>query len=181
MTATASHLKPGNEPEKMFDLDRRSRWSAGRALQLGDEWVYVRFAERQRLTGVELSPSAFKSDFPRALRVSIVPDCPAELTEDLRRAAAERPLVQFTPWHGTLDFTPKGFPFYSRRTRVQAFFPDELSTQCLLIEQLGISNRVDWSIAEFRPGFLQTDATPIAFEADPEEDDDLPLAETSKR
>lgn len=181
MTANVSHLKPGNEPEKMFDLDRRSRWSAGRALQLGDEWVYVRFGDRQRLTGVELSPSAFKSDFPRALRVSIVPDCPAEVSPDLRRQAAERPLVQFVPWHGSLDFTPKGFPFYSRRTRVQAFFPDELSTQCLLIEQLGVSSKVDWSIAEFRPGFLQTGTEAVAVEADPEEEDDFPLAEKSKR
>jgi hypothetical protein len=156
---TASHSKLGNETAKMFDQNRETRWSAGRAFQQGDEWLYVKFDQPQTLSAIELAPSHFKSDFPRALTISQVDGCPDAFSEADRQKPHPK-IISFSPWEGTLDYTSKGFPFYTAQTRVRAFFPQTIATQCLLIEQTGKDSRVDWSVAELRLGFETAGAVP---------------------
>lgn len=153
MKVLASHSKPGNEPSKMFDQDRTTRWSAGRAFQSGDEWLYLKFDSAQNLSAVELAPSFFKSDFPAALRISSVDACPDDVTRPQDLGAARHMLIEYNPWQGSLDYTDKNFPFYTAQKRVRAFFPKITSTQCLLVEQVGKNAHVDWSVAEIRLGF----------------------------
>lgn len=150
----ASHNKPGNEVHLMLDVNRDTRWSPGRAAQAGDEWLYVRFPESQSLSGIELAGGHFKSDFPRALRISSLGVCPELPTTlpILRERAQE--IIHYSPWDGTLQFTASGYPFYTAQTRVQAFFPNVVSTQCLFIEQTGSCEHLDWSVAELRLGVV---------------------------
>ncbi|MBN8548627.1 MAG: hypothetical protein J0M12_04855 [Deltaproteobacteria bacterium] len=151
--AIASHEKLGNEAAHMFDQDRMTRWSAGRAFQQGDEWLYLRFEQPQSLSAVELAPAFFKSDFPAALRISLLEPCPENLHSATDPNLKRTELVSYSPWHGSLGYTSQNYPFYTAQKRVRAYFPKITTTQCLLVEQTGTDARVDWSVAELRLGF----------------------------
>lgn len=148
---SASHSKPGNEASNMFDQDRQTRWSAGRAFQQGDEWLYLKFETAQTLSAIELAPALFKSDYPAALRISSPSNCPDTIASPTEFSGMNK-LVEYKPWQGSLDYTSENYPFYSAQKRVRAFFPQVGTFSCLFIEQIGTDSRLDWSIAEIRLG-----------------------------
>jgi hypothetical protein len=111
--------------------------------------LYVKLAEpRLNTVGLKLSIGAFKSDFPRGLRVSTFKSCPTINDFQFTPHSDKIELFKANPWQGTIEFTQAGLPYFAPQTRVIARFKSALDLQCLLIEQLGIDPHYDWSIAE---------------------------------
>lgn len=125
----------------LIDRDRKTRWSAERGRQFGDEWINIRFKEPTMIAGVELDPGSFVTDFPSGIAIVAPADC----------AGNEGTSVLTIPrWMGALRSTPHGYLYYGDERTVQLRFPSAQTVRCLVIRQTGNGRPVDWSVAELK-------------------------------
>lgn len=123
----------------LTDRDKKTRWSAGRGVQIGDEWMRIHFKAPTQIAGLELDPGPFVTDFPSGLEIVAPPDC----------STNEGPAILSIPrWLGPIRSTPKGYLYYGEERAVQVRFPSAQTVPCLVIRQTGSGRSVDWSVAE---------------------------------
>lgn len=136
----------------ILDRDFETRWSSSNALQQGQEWLLLRFANPTQLDGVYLKLGDFITDFPRAFTISAADSCKATQPATIahpRSSAAFAEVISTSRWEGPLGYTPSGHPYFGLQSDVRIDFPKQITTRCLLIEQTGKAS-FDWSVAELR-------------------------------
>lgn len=126
----------------MLDKKSKSRWSPGKGMQTGDEWIEIFFKEPLELNGVFLDTGDFKFDFPAAIRISTANDCTNN--SEIKWSKVQ----ELNPWPGRLNYTPKGYPFFGSQSEVAITF-ERTRAGCLRIEQTGV-RPFDWSIAKLK-------------------------------
>ncbi len=125
---------------RLMDGKPRSRWSPKKGKQEGNEWLEFTFPNPFQISGIELSPGEYSTDFPRALRIRAGQgtDC------------ANAPVVfETNSWQGALRYTKSGFPFFAGQDQVQIYFKNQIELQCIKVEQTGRAP-FDWSVSEVR-------------------------------
>ncbi len=142
------------------DGEPTTRWSPGHGQQNGSEWVYMLLPTAQTIAGIDLQTHGFHTDFPRALRVSAFEACPTEASDVVLRKASAQTLIRIDDWHGGMGISRNGYPFFEPAHRGKLFFSAPITTRCLLIEQLGLSQHYDWSVAELGIAFSTQPSTP---------------------
>ncbi len=126
---------------RSIDGKLSTRWSAKRALQQGDEWIEISFSAAETLSGLELNPGSFFTDFPRGLKISYSSDCSAT-------AKSFQVSRNYPRWQGVFQFTADGVPFFGSQSEVKIYFENDLSVCKLPIEQTGQESHFDWSVSE---------------------------------
>ena len=138
-----------NSPEnlrKMVDGNPGTRWSQGKGVQSGREWILMKFDEPLELAGLEVSPGNFQTDFPRGLTILSGDSCEGTVPTNMPLSE----IVNYPSWQGAIGITPTGYPFYTNESNVEVIFPSLVLTKCLLIKQTGKNDNFDWSVAEIR-------------------------------
>jgi len=126
----------------LSDANKDNRWSPKVGHQRGDEWIKLSWPEARRLSGIEIDPGKFSSDFPRGVRVSYAQSCDQEASgRNFIR------VVEFKDWQGALKFSPQGFPYFGAQSDMRVLFPTPILAGCMLIEQIGRDDNFDWSIS----------------------------------
>jgi len=125
----------------MTDGDRKTRWSAKRGNQRGDEYVRFIFSTPQTLTGIELDTGAYATDYPGGIRLTAHARCDDSAPSDI---------VTAHEWLGPVRYTPAGLPFYGPAADVEIRFPAPVVVGCLDVYQTLPGRRFDWSIAEVK-------------------------------
>lgn len=138
-TVTASH----NEDllRKIFDRNPKTRWSPKTGEQRGGEYLELSFPESVTLHGIELSPGAFSSDYPRGIRFDAWLEC----------ADRAHPISSFTvePWNGPIEVTIDGFPYIGPPNHVRLMLPVPAEGRCFRLTQTGKA-QFDWSVASLK-------------------------------
>ena len=131
----------------MKDRNYGTRWHTGNPGQHANEWLRLRFSKINKIKGVIVSTGEFASDFPRGIEVLISSDCPEEFNykEDLKDY---RQVFYANPWKGRTEYTEKGYPYFGSQSEVGIYFNETEQVQCLVIKQLAVSPKFDWSVAE---------------------------------
>jgi hypothetical protein len=128
--------------ESAKKLEGTWRWSARTGRQTGEERITITFDQAQKISGIELDPGSFASDYPRGLEVS-GGACDPEAA----------PLLATYPiWQGPLHVTAHGFPYYGPRNEVRIAFDDAVEVRCIYLKQTGRA-KVDWSVSRIRVVF----------------------------
>lgn len=144
-TASAFPRSEERSMERMLDPKPNSRWTPQQGRQLGNEWLHITLREPLTFIGIEVDPGAlYKTDFPRGIRISANDSC-SDAPSD--RPSGYRVLFEQKEWQGALRFTSDGFPYYGGQGEVRAYFPEAVTTRCILVEQIGHDEHFDWSIA----------------------------------
>jgi hypothetical protein len=123
--------------QRMLDHRPETRWSSGAGRQLGREDLVVKFISPQKLDGLVLDPGAFPADFPRGV---VIEQCDGDRTV----------LTTHPSWQGTVVFPEDGLPAFAGQEQVRIIFPQTVTTQCLVVKQIGTTLNFDWSIAELK-------------------------------
>lgn len=127
--------------DSLVDKDPKSRWSSGTGKQTGNEWLELKFNGQKSAIGLELQVGDYLTDFPRGLKILAGNSCEKS---DLKI------IYEKNNWQGSVLFTEKGLPYFSAQADVRIFFDQNQQFSCLRIEQTGLSDNFDWSVAEFR-------------------------------
>ncbi len=129
---------------RLSDGKDSSRWSPKTGKQTGNEWLELVWDEPLTIRGLDLAPGKFSADFPRGLRISYQEGCSLEE----QKSANYIPLLSYPNWQGPLEFTEQGYPYFGAQSQVRVYFPEPVLVKCLLVEQTGITEAFDWSVAE---------------------------------
>ncbi len=113
----------------------KARWGSKKSRQDGDEWIKIILPNEMTLTGVFISTGNFKTDFPDELEFV---DCNSNK------------LIMRQKNLGNVEFTPNGYPYYGAQDKVTFLFPNNITTNCLLIKQVGKNKNYDWSISTIK-------------------------------
>ncbi|MBX7137208.1 MAG: discoidin domain-containing protein [Oligoflexia bacterium] len=120
----------------LVDGDPKTTWYPYGG-QFGVEWIQIALPELLPIDGIRLDPGAYRTDFPRGLKISAGLSC------------GSLELVYFSPdWQGEILFTPKGFPYFGEQSRVTVKLSAPHPVRCIRIEQMGNSPRFNWNVAE---------------------------------
>jgi hypothetical protein len=152
-TLFASDEKPHSPRSSVFDGDPATRWSPGKGLQLGNEWLLLHLADTRSIRGIEMHTHNFFTDYPRGLRVSTFESCPNSKDETLEKLNQKIVLYEIRNWQGGMGISRLGYPYYEPAHRGRVFFPKGVNTHCILLEQIGEDRQYDWSIAEIKIGY----------------------------
>ena len=127
-----------------YDRRKKTRWKSGNGTQNGNEKISIKLFEPKKIAGLDLATHDNVFDYPRGLKISYLEKCDKA---DVR--ATYKPLKYYKDWPGTVLFTELGFPYYSNKSFVTAFFEPK-QIQCFLIEQTKNYPKNDWSITEIK-------------------------------
>ena len=130
------------DPVILSDGRDSTAWHSGRGMQTGEEWMQLSFV--RPISALRLSTGSFFTDFPRALRVRYMADCPAD--RSLWNAAPVA--LYLNPSNGDVKLTDAGLPYFGSQYIVSAYLPVGISARCVLVEQIGRDSNYGWSVAE---------------------------------
>lgn len=133
---------------RVTDKKQHTRWSPQSGMQLGNEWILIRFATPIQTDGVAIETGRYPADFPRALDVKTAETCGEPKSETPLENIVFTNQGSYVPWLGPILATPRGFPYFGGQSDVRVFFKSTITIQCLLIKQIGKTDYYDWSVAE---------------------------------
>ncbi len=133
VTITAS---PPENAELALDERSSSRWHTRRPQQPGD-YLDLEFDRPLTVVQVELLVKNLKHDFPRGIKVSA--------SHDLKTYFD---LVSQPIWYGPVQWTPTGFPYFGKLSRVVIDFPKAETVRRLRFTQMLKEEHFEWSIYE---------------------------------
>ena len=142
-TITASANTP--DARKLIDPPPGWRWTSGGGAQRGTEWLAVRVAQPELISGITIDSGDYLSDFARGISVLGTPSCPPDWDPAHGQLIRAEPLATIDHWRGPIAVTPKGLLYYGPLTKMTVFFARPTTMQCLLIRQTGTAP-YDWSI-----------------------------------
>lgn len=125
----------------LIDNEPKTRWSASRGLQVGDEFVRLTFREPLQVSGVMLDTGPYQTDYPGGVRIVGRARCDDATTTELFVAPQ---------WLGPIRRTESGLPFYGPKGNVAILFPSATTIGCLDVSQIGRGRPFDWSITEIK-------------------------------
>lgn len=129
---------------RMFDNSLKTRWSPKAGKQNGTEWIQIALPEAMKISAIDLSPGAHFSDFPRGLSLVFAKDCTTlQNSENILRT------ISIKNWHGPVQLTEKGFPYYGKESDVHVTLAPIVTGQCILIKQTSTAT-FDWSVGELK-------------------------------
>jgi hypothetical protein len=137
---TASHQKMKKLTKILSDEKYETRWSPTRGAQYGDEWIQIDLPNRIAVEGIKLLTGKYFSDFPRGLEII---DCSTPETP-------QKKIKSIPNWQGGIEISSYGYPYYTAQHDVSIIFPQEVTLNCLRINQIAENLHYDWSIAELR-------------------------------
>lgn len=121
----------------LYDRNSSTRWTSSGAVQRPDTRLCMEFRQPLKIRGVEASPGAFHSDFPRGIAIEAGETCQASRVVEKR-----------APWLGTIKFTEDGYPYYSHQGEVKVVLTEPVEAGCVCIVQTENFAGHDWSVAE---------------------------------
>ena len=138
---------PTKSSKPILTKKTSDRWSPQTGNQTGQEWLMVEFQRPIRVALVEVSPGNFSTDYPRGIRVSGRLRCPEKHPSGVFTTLYER-----NPWQGKIAFSKQGLPFRKHESIVRIPLESPRKVGCLLIEQIGKTERFDWSVSHIQIG-----------------------------
>jgi hypothetical protein len=140
ITPPISQIISGGGNDKISALqdgNLNSRWTYGEGKQLGKEWLKLTLVEPTLLSGIRLNTGSFTTDFARSIQIT---ECDNPTTI----------LYKSCDWLGPAYLTKNSIPFFGSQSDTTYVFLQPTVVQCLKIEQLGVTNKFDWSITEIQ-------------------------------
>ncbi len=135
----------------LADGRSETRWTGGQGQQIGNEWLSVRFSDGPRkLIGIQPMTGHFFTDYPRGIEIRYAESCEQPLAISKVDQNSTSLIFSENPWEGELAFTSDGYPYFREERYTQVLFAKPILAQCLLIRQIGRSNRFDWSVTDVR-------------------------------
>lgn len=150
------HINASHKPRlvrQALTKGSKSRWTRGNGKQVGNEWIHLFFSEPQVIGGLKVSPGSFHSDFPRGIKIDISTDCKA----DQKDFSEYSSVFLRNPWVGEINFTEKCFPYIESEGTVSIPFKEQVKAQCLLISQIGQTEKYDWSVTKIMIASTKTE------------------------
>ncbi len=143
--ATITASANASDAGKLIDPPPGWRWTSGGGTQRGIEWLAVRVAKPELLSGITIDSGDYLSDFARGISVLGAPSCPPDWDPAHGEPIRVEPLATINDWRGPIAVTPKGLLYYGPLTKMTVYFNRPTITQCILIRQTGTAP-YDWSI-----------------------------------
>ncbi|MCC6932259.1 MAG: discoidin domain-containing protein [Deltaproteobacteria bacterium] len=120
----------------LLDGDMKTIWRTGRRQQAGDN-IILEFNSPLNIVKTVLENKGAEQDFPRGLKVSASND-----------GVSYETILEQADWQGGLKWTDSGLPYFTNQANVSVDLPTQEKVKNLRFEQIGSSDRFDWTVAD---------------------------------